>query len=75
METASFALRPTGLSGVNELCLFLADMERTKRIADWHFARHTDADRSHIAVAFTRVADAEIAHREWSGRVGVSRRV
>jgi hypothetical protein len=42
MENLAFRLRPNGLCGVNELCLFPADLERQKQIKEWHFRRHTN---------------------------------
>ncbi len=65
MEKLAFRLAPTGLSGVDELCLFLADLERRKEIGDWHFGRHTDLSRMSIIVGFTDQHDAELAGQAW----------
>lgn len=68
MENLAFRLRPNGLSGVNELCLFLADLERQKQIKEWHFGRHTDLGRMSIMVAFSDLDDADLASQAWTSR-------
>ena len=68
MENLAFRLRPIGLSGVNELCLFLADLERQKQIKEWHFGRHTDLDRLSIMVGFSDLHDADLAGQAWTSR-------
>jgi hypothetical protein len=68
MEKLAFRLRPTGLSGVDELCLFLADLERRKEIGEWHFGRHTDLSRISITVGFSDLRDADLASQAWNSR-------
>lgn len=68
MENLAFGLRPTGLSGVDELCKFLANLERQQEIKEWHFGRHTDVSRMSIMVGFTDLHDADFARRAWNSR-------
>jgi hypothetical protein len=68
MENLAFRLRPIGLSGVDELCQFLANLERQKEIKEWHFGRHTDLSRMSIMVGFTDRQDADLASQAWNSR-------
>ena len=68
MENLAFELTPNGLSGVNELCLFLAGLERRKQISEWHFGRHTDLSRMSIMVGFADLRDADYASQAWDSR-------
>jgi hypothetical protein len=64
----SFTLPPVGLSGVNELCLFLAGLEQRREIGEWHFGRHLDRARLKMMVAFIDDRDADVAGRAWNDR-------
>lgn len=68
MENLAFGLRPIGLSGVDELCKFLANLERQQEIKEWHFGRHTDLSRMSIMVAFRDLHDADLASQAWNSR-------
>lgn len=69
MENLAFRLRPIGLSGVDELCQFLAELERRHEIKAWQFGRHTDLSRMSIMVGFTDGRDADLASETWHARL------
>ena len=68
MENMAFDLPPNGLSGVDELCSFLAGLERQEEIKAWHFGRHTDRARMSIMVGFSDLHDADLASEAWNSR-------
>ena len=48
IKTASFTLRSASLDVINELCVFLSDLEAQGKIGGWRFMRHTDLARTSV---------------------------
>lgn len=68
IKTANFTLRSASLSALNELCVFLADLEKQGKIGGWQFMRHTDLARTSMQIDFVDLPDARRAANAWDKR-------